>query len=222
MWKSLKSKKAFELISAIVLTVGIVTQFMIISERSVETHISFLASFKLSFLFMTIWTNVIVGITFWCLFFNLKNIFTHDYSINAILVYILIVGLVYHFVLSGYWNPHGKVMVTNTIFHYISPSLFTLYWVLFLKSKKLSYINSIIWLWFPVLYAIFTFTNGLMTKFYPYPIYNLQTMNTVSVARNVVLTLVAYVILGNLVILLNNLKPVNGVSFRRKFQNNEK
>ncbi|MCO5249571.1 MAG: Pr6Pr family membrane protein [Chitinophagales bacterium] len=198
------TKKVYEIIAALVSSFGLIVQWIIIQERAVSQGLSFWTSAKISILFMTIWTNVLICALFWLFVFNVKNSLTTIQAKSAALTYILIVFTIYHFFLAGYWNPTGKVALTNLIFHYIVPAIYTLYWLLFTNKKPLPYQRTFVWLWFPAVYAAVIFTHGYFTKIYPYPIYNLEMMPTNIVIRNVVLTLVAYLVFGLSIILLNN------------------
>lgn len=197
-------KKSFEFIATSILTFGLIVQFFIIKERVDVDGMTWFSSIKMSFLYMTIWTNILVCVTFWNLLLNRKNLLTRHSSMSAILVYILIVGIVYHFALAHLWNPTGKLWITDKIFHYCCPVMFTTYWLFFLPKERLPYQKSLIWLWYPVVYAMLTLVHGLLTKQYPYPIFNLETMPVVDVLRNTMLTYVTYLVFGVIVITVNN------------------
>ncbi len=202
----LSIKKTYEIFATAVVTFGLIVQFFIIKDRVDIDGMSWFASFKMSLSYMTIWTNILVCVTLWNLALDKKNFLTTHSSLSAIVVYILIVGVVYHFALSHLWHPTGKIWVTDKIFHYISPALFTIYWMLFEPKEKMSYNQSIKWLWYPAIYATLTLVNGLITNEYAYPIFNLKTMPVFDVVRNTFLTLATYSVFGLIIIGGNNLR----------------
>ena len=52
----------------------------------------------------------------------------------AIAMYIAVVGVTYHFLLSHVWDPQGWLFVANGLLHYVMPAAFVLDWLLFVPK----------------------------------------------------------------------------------------
>lgn len=197
-------KKVFEVSIALVLTIGWIIQALIIRDRVLE-GMTWIQSLMVSFAYMTIWTNTLILFTFWSLTLNKDNILTKKNWQHALLVYILVVGIVYHLVIAAYWTPTGKLLYTDKIFHTFSPIAMALYWLVCIPKTFTPYTNCFKWLWYPVLYASVALSLGLTTGKYPYPIFDLNKLSVAEVALNGAMTIVTYVALGFMIIFINNL-----------------
>jgi hypothetical protein len=129
------------------------------------------ASISEMFFYFTIQTNLIVAL---CMIFvliaskqdKMKRFLA--YFESGTCVWILITGILYGILLSGFYRPEGWKMVSNLLLHYITPSTMVLYY-LFL-AEKLTWRPSIllVWMGYPVGYAVFSLVRGSMTGGYPY------------------------------------------------------
>lgn len=196
-------RKISEVSMALVLTIGWILQALIIKDRVTE-GMTWGQSIMVSFAYMTIWTNTLLCVTFWCLALEIKNKLTSFEFLNALVVYILIVGIVYHIVLASYWTPTGKLWYTDKIFHTISPIGMWLYWILFVPKRILSYASSLKWLWYPALYATTILVISLYTGQSPYPIFDWNKLSVTEVALNGTITMSTYWVMGMLIIFINN------------------
>lgn len=196
-------KKVFEYIIAIVMTIGWIIQIFVIRDRVIE-GMTWAQSIGLSFCYMTIWTNTLIWITFWNLALNRENNLTSKNWLHALLVYILVVGVLYHIVIAPLWTPTGYLLYTDKIFHSFSPIALTLYWIFFIPKTSTPYSTCFKWLWYPTLYASVVLAVGLNTGKYPYPIFDLNQLSVAQVALNGALTLLTYIVFGGIVIVINN------------------
>ena len=78
----------------------------------------------------------------------------------AILIYIAVVAVIYHYLLAKLWNPQGWQLVVDTIEHVVTPTLYALDWVLFVPKGTLNYRSVFIWLVFPLVYAVYSLIHG--------------------------------------------------------------
>jgi len=164
-----KPARIFALFVASVTWFGILAQFyLIIVNRVVsvpETILRFFAYF-------TINTNILVAL---CLTFigfsvktNIGRFFSRPFTVTAITVYIIIVGLVYNTILRTLWQPQGLQMIVDEILHSVTPILFILFWVIFTPTEDLKWKYAFSWLTYPAVYILYALTFGAITKFYPY------------------------------------------------------
>lgn len=87
---------------------------------------------------------------------------------SAVAMYIAVVGLTYHFLLSHVWDPQGWLFVSNGLLHYVMPIAFVLDWLLFTSKGRLLWIDPVKWLSFPLIYIVWTLIHGYAAKWWPY------------------------------------------------------
>lgn len=86
--------------------------------------------------------------------------------------YIIIVGVVYHFVIAPTWNPTGPTKLAMVLHHYATPVLFFIDWILFIREKDrrgLSWITCLVTFAYPIAYIAWTLIHGSWSGWYPYP-----------------------------------------------------
>ena len=87
------------------------------------------------FSFFTILTNILVALAFTGPLLGegsrLARWSASEGVRAAVAMYIVVVGVVYHFLLHPYWNPTGWSLVVNLVLHYVMPAAFVLDWLWF-------------------------------------------------------------------------------------------
>ena len=91
---------------------------------------------------------------------------------TAILTYIIIVAVIYHYLLAKLWNPQGWQLLADTIQHVVTPALYVIDWVLFVPKGTIRWKSAFAWLLYPLGYAVYSLIHGAVTGFYPYPFIN--------------------------------------------------
>jgi hypothetical protein len=81
----------------------------------------------------------------------------------AVAMYIAVVGLTYHFLLSHVWDPQGWLWISNGLLHYVMPIAFVADWVLFTSKGTLGWRDPAKWLAFPVVYTVWTLIHGYVS-----------------------------------------------------------
>jgi hypothetical protein len=94
----------------------------------------------------------------------------------AVTTYILIVGVVYHFMIAPYWRPEGLTLGANLVLHYVMPVAFLLDWLWFTSKGRLRWIDPVKWLAFPLVFASWTLAHGLTTHWWPYGFVNVDEL----------------------------------------------
>ena len=85
---------------------------------------------------------------------------------GPVLLYILITGVVYHFMLHGHFAmeaadlaKEGSTLVmsklSNTLLHYVMPGLTALDWLVFDEKGRYPARDPFLWLLFPLFYAVY-------------------------------------------------------------------
>jgi hypothetical protein len=140
-----------------------------------------------SFSFFTVWINLLVslGVTLPLLFPRRRTgrFFSIPQTVSGLLVYILVVGLIYHVFLARIWNPRGIHKLADVIQHYVVPILFALYWT-FIPKGQLRFRMVPAWLVFPALYFLFILLIGSITGTYPYPFFDVPRLGLGQVMTN--------------------------------------
>jgi len=169
------------------------------------------------FSFMTIWTNILMTLSFLIPLLFSKSRFSSFFQKpiieSGIFVFALIVMVIYHFFLASIWNPQGLQRVVDITLHYIMPLLYVFYWILFGAKRQQTFKNSVVWLVYPLVYSIFVMIRGSIADWYPYPFVDVTKLGYASVLRNMVLIAVAYLIVGLIVIIIDKrLRPTGYIS----------
>ena len=91
-------------------------------------------------------------------------------------MYIVVVGVVYHFMLAPYWRPEGLNHGVNVVLHYVMPVAFVLDWLWFTPEGRLRWIDPVKWLACQLVYAAWTLIHGLATHWWPYGFVNVDEL----------------------------------------------
>jgi hypothetical protein len=100
---------------------------------------------------------------------RLGRFFSDPRTLSGVLVYIGLVGVLYHLLLADLWDPQGIRKIANRITHNIIPVLFLLYWVLFVPKGALTWNDALRWIIFPLGYYGYIMGRGAIFNIYPYP-----------------------------------------------------
>ncbi|MDB5119599.1 MAG: hypothetical protein JWN56_817 [Sphingobacteriales bacterium] len=132
------------------------------------------------FSYFTILTNLLVAVCCTSIIMApgsaLGKFFQHAKTLTAITVYILIVGIIYNLILRFLWKPEGLQLFVDELLHSVIPTLFLLFWSLFVVKSQLGWKHVFPWLIYPSLYVIFIFIRGSFSGFYPYPFINVGSL----------------------------------------------
>jgi len=165
----------------------------------VDWGLTYLSSILRSFSYFTVLTNLFVtlSVTVPLLWPQRRagSFFSKPKTLSGLLVYIVIVGLVYHVVLAKIWNPQGIHKLADVLQHYVVPILFLLHW-LFAPKGELSWKAVPSWLVFPAVYFIFILVRGAIANAYPYPFVDVSRLGLLQVLINAVLITLGFSLFG--------------------------
>lgn len=152
------------------------------------------------FSFFTILTNILVALalTFpWLAPQSRAGQFFDRPSVRtAILAYIIIVAVIYHYLLAKLWNPQGWQLVADTIEHVVTPALYVIDWVLFVPKGTVKWKSATVWLGYPLVYAAYSLIHGAVTGYYPYPFINVSNLGYDKVLINMAVLVLVFLGLG--------------------------
>jgi hypothetical protein len=118
---------------------------------------------------------------------------------------IALVGIFYHLVLAETWDPTGLSLVCDVALHYITPVIYVLWWVLFMRHGVLRWSDIPAMLLPPTIYLIYAMVRGALVGEYPYPILEANRLGYGTVALNVLGVLVGLTALCAIVVALDRL-----------------
>ncbi|MBX2915918.1 MAG: Pr6Pr family membrane protein [Cyclobacteriaceae bacterium] len=203
-------KKLLLVIGFVTGSFALVLQLYLIISKALEVNEHVLSEVWRYFSYMTIWSNILVTLCFAAQVFTGKVSYFKKPEVQAgAFIYILVVGVAYHFLLAHIWSPTGWQYVADVLLHYAVPIIYCIYWLFFAAKIKLAYSYSILWLVYPFVYFVYALLRGLIVHTYPYPFIDVTALGYPQVLLNSVLLLVVYVLLG-----------VGTVALSRKFKNN--
>ena len=159
------------------------------------------------FSFFTILTNILVALALTLPWLSpgssLGQFFTRPSVRTAILTYIIIVAVIYHYLLAKLWNPQGWQLVADTIEHVVTPALYVIDWVLFVPKGTVKWKSAFVWLIFPLGYAVYSMIHGAVTGFYPYPFINVAEFGYDKILLNMGALVFVFLALGLALILID-------------------
>ena len=150
--------------------------------------------------YFTIDTNILCALflTFIALQSNsrLGRFFRKATTATALTVYITIVGITYNILLRNTWNPQGMQKIVDELLHSVIPVYFILFWFIFVHSQDLKWKNAFPWLIYPILYIVYAIILGGITKFYPYPLVDVNELGYAKALTNSLIVLVLIYLLS--------------------------
>lgn len=88
----------------------------------------------------------------------------------------VIVGVVYHVLLAGTWQPTGLQWWVDQGLHTLMPLLMLFDWLVLTPRTGLSWTAPRRWLIFPAVFTVWTLVHGAMTQWYPYWFMDVDTL----------------------------------------------
>ncbi|KQY84571.1 Pr6Pr family membrane protein [Brevundimonas sp. Root1423] len=111
-------------------------------------------------------------------------------------MYLVVVGLGYHLLLSASSTLQGLAAFGNIIVHYVMPVAILLDWLLFTPRGGLRWTDPFRWLRYPLIYFAWTVIHGYAAGWWPYWFLNLPQLGPVRSALAVAALLIALLIAG--------------------------
>jgi hypothetical protein len=89
-------------------------------------------------------------------------------TLTAVTVWIVMVGLVYHALLAATHHPAGIEVTINEIQHTAVPITMLLFWLGFAPKAGLTFVQPLVWVACPLVYAVYAIARGLADGTFPY------------------------------------------------------
>jgi hypothetical protein len=130
----------------------------------------------------------------------------------GVVLYIGLVGIVYHVLLAGLWDPQGWQKIADLLLHTATPVMMAIAWILFDAKKDLTLKALPQIIVYPVAYTVYAMIRGAGDGFYPYPFIDVSELGYARVLMNVVGLTAAFLFASGLLILIG--KTLSAVGFR--------
>ena len=199
------SHTVFLLLIAVCAWLGVILQFVTYIPQWMNEGKTLSTSLIQFFSFFTILTNLMVAITTTCSLLLPRSPFgrfcAKPATVNAVTLYIIVVGLVYNLVLRSLYHPQGWGKVADEVVHSVVPLLYVVYWLTFAAKGSIQWKHAISWLIYPLLYLIYTLVHGAVSGYYPYPFMDVKVIGYTGFWLNssylfLVFLLLSFVLIG--------------------------
>ncbi|WEK58498.1 MAG: Pr6Pr family membrane protein [Candidatus Brevundimonas phytovorans] len=121
----------------------------------------------------------------------------------AVAMFIVVVGVVYHFLLAGIWAPQGWALVGNSLLHYVMPIAFVVDWLAFTPKGRLRWIDPVKWLIPVLIYGGWTLLHGGLSGWWPYWFVDADTLGLGKVMVYFAGLLIFFLIVGLIVVAID-------------------
>lgn len=178
--------RAVALAGLLIAGAGVLLQFALTVPASMAAGRGFIATLVFFFTFFTILTNILVvavyashlsgrgtGIAGWL---------ATPRATAGTAVAIAVVGIVYATVLARLWQPQGLFWLADATLHYVTPSLFVIWWLGFGREGATGWRDMPWWLIYPLAYLFVALARGWFSGEYPYPFLDLSANGVPGVA----------------------------------------
>jgi hypothetical protein len=191
-----------KLVSALGFAIGafaLTLQLYLILSNAYRDQVSYISEVIRFFSYMTIWANILVALCYASITFSKVkwlSFFSKSSVQAATFIYILVVGVTYHFLLADIWSPTGLQYLADVLLHYGVPILYALFWIFLAEKKSHAYSTAFTWLIFPFLYFLYSLFRGMITNNYPYPFVDVTVLGYPTVLQTSLVLLLIYFGLG--------------------------
>jgi len=182
----------------------VILQFYLILRNRTESVEETVVRF---FSFFTILTNMLVALCSTVLWLrpgagggSWLYFLSKPATLTAVAVYITVVGLVYNILLRLLWDPQGLEQLVDESLHTVIPSLFILFWLIFVPKGGLQWRDVPAWLIYPFVYTCWIMIRGAVSGWYPYPFIDLTKISTQEVLVNAGAVLVSFLLFSLLLV----------------------
>ena len=126
---------------------------------------------------------------------------------GGLLLWIGTVGLIYHSVLAGIWQPQGLGWWADQGLHTATPLLVAVWWLGFAPKSPLTRWHPWRWAMVPLAYCIYALVRGQMTGVYAYPFIDVGLLGAGRTALSVLVLTLGFVLAGYGIVLLARTVP---------------
>lgn len=189
---------------------ALVLQFAISIPASMEAGRSFVMSVVFYFSYFTILTNIVLVLVYASELFGRAAwlaVFRQPIWRATAAAAITLVGTFYHIVLAPLWRPEGLFLVCDVLLHYVTPTLYVIWFAAFNRTATLSFARIPLMLVVPFLYLVYVMIRGAIIGEYPYAVFDAADLGYGQVAINAIGLVVILSILNAVAIAIDRFRP---------------
>lgn len=171
MGHPLAATSADRRLAAVLATLGgfaLTTQLYLFVQTQITAGNTAAWGLVLYFGYFTILSNLFCAIVATAVASSRWDAWREPWVITAGATSILLVGVIFHFLLSRQYQPTGVSAVTNVIHHYVVPAGFTILWWRLVPRASLTWTDLPRVVAFPFVYLVYILLRGEVTGLYPY------------------------------------------------------
>lgn len=193
----MSARRIVAIVGLLVGLAAVILQFYLAIPLRVGNGDSLLGALVYFFTFFTILTNIMLVLIYlselagWRWLGWWRNPVTRGMMFGAIA---LVMGF-YHFILAATWNPQGLAKVADVSLHYVTPTFYILWWLLFQEKGRLRFADLGWMILPPAVWLGWAMLRGAVLSEYPYPILEAHRIGYPAVALNILVVLVVLVVL---------------------------
>jgi len=200
------TEKSWRIIAFLFSGIVLITQFILMMQGAAKNG-EVLIRLVRFFSFMTILTNIIVALAYVLPLVapssKAGKLFATPNTQSAVCMFIVMVCLGYHFMLSKLYTLVGLQYYVDRGLHYVVPIAYVLFYLIFVKKGTLVYRNIYKWLMFPFVYLVYVLIRGLITNDYPYPFLNFSKHEASKVFISIAVLFAGYIMMSLLIVLFD-------------------
>ncbi len=131
----------------------------------------------------------------------------------GVVVYIVMVGIVYHLLLANLWEPKDWQYVADQLLHTATPVMMALAWLAFDDKRGLTLKALPQIIVYPLGYTIYVLIRGAADGFYPYPFLDVSAHGYARVTLNIAALAAAFLLGAGVMMLIG--RGLVGLKLRR-------
>lgn len=185
---------------ALITWVGLVVQFSAV----IEQNGSITETLWVLLRYFTILTNLMVALVLTGIALS-KSAFGSPVLLGGLIISMVFVGLVYVLFLRGLLELSGGAKLADFILHYVSPVLVLLFWLVFAPKGAQRNSNPLLWVIYPLAYAVYALARGAVDGKYAYPFIDVAQIGWLQVLTNVLLMGLSFLAAGFALVWLDRL-----------------
>lgn len=203
-------KKIIAIIGLVIGISALLLNFSLSIPNSMETGRSLAMSVIRFFSFFTILTNSALVLVYAAALLpkvGWLSVFRTPLARTTAAACITLVGLFYYVILSGLWQPEGLSLLADVALHYVTPTVYVLWFSLFHRTGTMNFSRIPLMLALPVIYLIYVMIRGAIIGEYPYPTFAANDIGYGLVAINIGALVVFLSLLSAIAIGIERFKP---------------
>lgn len=188
---------------------SLILQFVISMSSYLANGLSVPTALVTFFSYYTILSNLALVLIFLAVLTPGRwlNWFRTDRTRGMMAGIMALVMIFYHLLLSGIWAPAGLFKLADVLLHYVAPTYYILWWLLFGRTGTLKFSDLPIMLVPTFVYLVYALVRGAIVTEYPYPVLEVHKLGYGQVFINSFMVAVGLAVLFAIAIAADRFLP---------------